>query len=383
MKKLMTGNEAVAYAVMMSKPQVMAAYPITPQTSIAENLAEFVSKRKLKARYLRVESETSALACLIGASMAGARTFTATSSQGLALMHELLHWASGARLPIILVNVNRSMAAPWSLGTDHIDSLSQRDTGWLQFYCEKAQELFDTVIIAFRLAETMLLPTMILSDGFFLSHFSEPIDIPSQKQVDKFLPPRKTQYRINPKNPHTFGGGVSNLVFAKLKKNFQESMEEAKNVFQSLSKEFEQIFGRSYAPIESYMVEDSEVLFVTIGTITGTARAFVGEIRGEGKKVGLVKMKMFRPFPDEEVRQLFRKVKKIVILDRNISLGGEGIFAQEIKSALYGIEPKPKVFDVIAGLGGLDVTPVDLKDLYYKVMKEEISPEKTYWMGVQ
>jgi len=382
MKKLLTGNEAVAYAAQMAGPQVIAAYPITPQTSIAENLAEFISQKKLKARYLRVESEISALASLIGASMAGARTFTATSSQGLALMHELLHWASGARLPIVLVNVNRSMAAPWSLGTDHIDSLSQRDTGWLQFYCEKAQELFDTIIIAFKLAETILLPVMILSDGFYLSHFSEPVDLPSQKQVACFLPARKTRYRLNPKDPHTFGGGVSNLIFAKLKKNLQESMEQGKIIFRILSEEFKSIFGRAYAPVEPYLVEGSDVLFVTIGTISGTARLYVHEARREGKKVGLVKMKMFRPFPNEEIRQVLQQGKTIVVLDRNISFGGEGIFSQEIKAALYGMEPKPEIIDVIAGLGGLDVTPGDLNDLYHKVMRRDISPERPYWMGI-
>lgn len=382
MKKLLTGNEAVAYAARMAGPQVIAAYPITPQTSIAETLAEFVSKKKMKARYLRVESETSALACLIGASMAGVRTFTATSSQGLALMHELLHWASGARLPIVLVNVNRSMAAPWSLGTDHIDSLSQRDTGWLQFYCEKAQELFDTIIIAFKLAETILLPVMVLSDGFYLSHFSEPVDLPSHKQVARFLPVRKTRYRLNPKDPHTFGGGVSNLIFAKLKKNLQESMEQAKMIFRILSGEFRSIFGRIYAPIEPYLANESEILFVTIGTISGTVRLFVDEARREGKKVGLVKMKMFRPFPDEEVRQVLQHGKNIVVLDRNISFGGEGIFSQEIKAALYGMDPKPKILDVIAGLGGLDVTPGDLNDLYHKVMRGDISSERPYWMGI-
>ncbi len=383
MKKLLTGNEAAAYAAKMANPQVIAAYPITPQTSIAENLAEFVSKKKLKSRYMRVESETSALACLIGASMAGARTFTATSSQGLALMHELLHWASGSRLPIVLVNVNRSMAAPWSLGTDHIDSLSQRDTGWLQFYCEKAQEVFDTVIIAFKLAEAILLPVMILSDGFYLSHFSEPVDLPTRKQMACFLPKRKTRYRLNPQDPHTFGGGVSNLIFSKLKKNLQESMEQAKNVFKSLSEEFRSIFGRVYAPIESYMAEESEILLVTVGTMTGTARLFVTEARKDGKKVGLIKMKMFRPFPNEEVCQVLQKVKRIVVLDRNISYGGEGIFSQEIKAALYGMEPRPKIFDVIAGLGGLEVTPEDMNDLYHKVIRGDISTEKPYWLGVE
>jgi len=383
MRQLLTGNDAAAEAVKLSRVQVIAAYPITPQTSIAESLSDFVSKRKLDARYMRVESETSALACLIGASMAGARSFTATSSQGLALMHELLHWASGARLPIVLINVNRSMAAPWSLGTDHIDSLSQRDTGWLQFYCEKAQEVLDTVIIAFRLAETVLLPVMILSDGFYLSHFVEPVALPSQKQVDRFLPTRKTQYRLNPKDPHTFGGGVSGLIFARLKKDMQDSMEKAKGVFRSLLGEFESVFGRTYAPIEPYLAEDAEVLLVTVGTITGTARAFVDEARKDGKKVGLLKMKMFRPFPEEEVRQALKGSKRVVVLDRNISFGGEGIFCQELKAALYGMDPRPEVVGVIAGLGGLDVTPEGLGDLYQKVVRGEIRSGKPYWMGVE
>ena len=383
LRQLLTGNDAAAEAVKLSRVQVIAAYPITPQTSIAESLSDFVSKKKLDARYMRVESETSALACLIGASMAGARSFTATSSQGLALMHELLHWASGARLPIVLINVNRSMAAPWSLGTDHIDSLSQRDTGWLQFYCEKAQEVLDTVIIAFRLAETVLLPVMILSDGFYLSHFVEPVALPSQKQVDRFLPTRKTRYRLNPKDPHTFGGGVSGLVFARLKKGMQESMEKAKVVFRTLVEEFESVFGRTYAPVEPYLTEDADVLLVTVGTITGTARAFVDEARKNGKKVGLLKMKMFRPFPEEEVRQALKGNKRVVVLDRNISFGGEGIFCQELKAALYGMEPKPEVVGVIAGLGGLDVTPEGLGDLYQKVMRGEIRSGKPYWMGVE
>lgn len=383
MRRLLTGNDAAAEAVKLSRVQVIAAYPITPQTSIAESLSDFVSKKKLDARYMRVESETSALACLIGASMAGARAFTATSSQGLALMHELLHWASGARLPIVLINVNRSMASPWSLGTDHIDSLSQRDTGWLQFYCEKAQEVLDTVIIAFRLAETVLLPVMILSDGFFLSHFVEPVVLPSQQQVDRFLPRRKTRYRLNPNDPHTFGGGVSGLVFARLKKDMQESMEKAKGIFRSLLEEFESAFGRTYAPVEPYLTEDADVLLVTVGTITGTARAFVDEARKDGKKVGLLKMKMFRPFPEEEVRQALKGSKRIVVLDRNISFGGEGIFCQELKAALYGMEPRPEVIDVIAGLGGLDVTPEGLGDLYQKVVRGEIRSGKPYWMGVE
>jgi pyruvate/2-oxoacid:ferredoxin oxidoreductase alpha subunit len=383
MRQLLTGNDAAAEAVKLSRVQVIAAYPITPQTSIAESLSDFVSKKKLDARYMRVESETSALACLIGASMAGARAFTATSSQGLALMHELLHWASGARLPIVLVNVNRSMASPWSLGTDHIDSLSQRDTGWLQFYCEKAQEVLDTVIIAFKLSEKLLLPVMILSDGFYLSHFVEPVSIPDQKQVDRFLPERKTRYRLDPKAPHTFGGGVSGPIFARLKKDFQVSMEEAKVIFRELCREFESIFGRKYSAVEPYRTEDAEIVLITVGTITGTARVFVDQARQEGMKVGFLKMKMFRPFPEEEARQVLKGSKRIVVLDRNISFGAEGIFSQELKAALYGMDPKPEVIDVIAGLGGLDVTPEGLRDLCQKVLRGEIRSGKPHWMGVE
>jgi pyruvate/2-oxoacid:ferredoxin oxidoreductase alpha subunit len=383
MKKLMNGNDAAAEAVRLARAQVIAAYPITPQTSIAEALSELVSKKKLEARYMRVESETSALACLIGASMAGARAFTATSSQGLALMHELLHWASGARLPIVLVNVNRSMASPWSLGTDHIDSLAQRDTGWLQFYCEKAQEVLDTVLIAFKLAEKLLLPVMILSDGFFLSHFVEPVTLPNQRQVDRFLPPRKTRYRLNPKDPHTFGGGVSGLILAKLKKDMQDRMEEAKGIFQSLAAEFESIFDRAYSPVEPHLVEDADVVLVTVGTLTGTARTFVDQARKDGMSVGLLKMKMFRPFPEEQVRQVLKGVRRVVVLDRNISIGSEGIFAQELKAALYGMEPRPQVIDVISGLGGIDVTPEDLGELCQKVIEGEMKPGKPYWMGVE
>jgi len=383
MKRLLNGNEAAAEAVKLSRAQVIAAYPITPQTSIAEALSDMVSKKKLKARYMRVESETSALACLVGASMAGARVFTATSSQGLALMHELLHWASGARLPIVLVNVNRSMASPWSLGTDHIDSLSQRDTGWLQFYCEKAQEVLDTVIISFRLAEKLLLPVMILSDGFYLSHFVEPVSIPGQKQVDRFLPARKTRYRLNPKDPHTFGGGVSGIIFAKLKKDIQDRMEEAKETFKDLSKEFESIFGRTYSPVEPYWIDDAEVVMVSIGTLTGTARNFIDQARKSGKKIGLLKMKMFRPFPEEAVRQALKGIKRVIVLDRNISLGSEGIFSQELKAALYSMEPRPEVIDVISGFGGIDVTPEGLSELFQKVIQGEIRHGKPFWMGVE
>jgi pyruvate/2-oxoacid:ferredoxin oxidoreductase alpha subunit len=194
---------------------------------------------------------------------------------------------------------------------------------------------------------------------------------------------RKTQYRLDPKDPHTFGGGVSGLIFARLKKDMQESMEKAKGVFRSLSGEFESTCGRTYAPVEPYLAEDAEVLLVTVGTITGTARVFVDEARKDGKKVGLVKMKMFRPFPEEEVRQALKGSKRVVVLDRNISLGGEGIFCQELKAAIYGMEPKPEVVGVIAGLGGLDVTPESLGDLYQKVMRGEIGSGKPYWMGVE
>jgi pyruvate/2-oxoacid:ferredoxin oxidoreductase alpha subunit len=379
MKRLLTGNESAAAAVKLSQPQVIAAYPITPQTSIAEKLAEAVARGELESRYMKVESETAAMAACIGASMAGARTFTATSSQGLALMHELLHWASGARLPIVLVNVNRSMASPWSLGVDQNDSLSQRDTGWMQLYCETGQEVLDSILIAFRLAEQTEIPVMVAMDGFLLSHYFEPVDVPFQEEVDRFLPRRKARFRLDPKHPATFGGGVSSGVLYDLRRKFQADMEQAGEHYRKLSVRFSRAFGRSYRSVETFQTEGSDLTLITSGTLAGTVKAFLKQ-NTQRPKVGLVKVRMFRPFPGEEIRQALKGLKQVAILDRNLSPGSGGIFSQEIKASLLGMERAPSVVSVVGGLGGVDITPAHIERLVGDLLGGKGSRFETLWI---
>ena len=375
----MTGNEAAALAAKLANPQVVAAYPITPQTSIAEKLAEYASDGKMHTRYLKVESETSALAACIGGSLSGARVFTATSSQGLALMHELLHWSAGARLPIVLVNVNRSMAAPWSLGVDHNDSLSQRDTGCLQIYCETAQEVLDTVLIAFKLAEAVLLPIMVCMDGFLLSHYSEPVEIPDQKEVNRFLPARRARYKLDPRHPCTLGGGVNSQVLYELRQQMQKDMDAVPTRFDSICQQFNRRFGRRYRQVEVYKNKDADLALITNGTMAGTVKAYIRQ-GGSSKKVGLVKLRLFRPFPAAQLRKAIKGFKKAIVIDRNLSPGGGGIFAQEIKSVLYATDEQIPLVSVIGGLGGVDVFPEHLDRLVDRVRLQPVTPSEPVWM---
>ncbi len=381
MKTLMTGNEAAAMGARLSRPQVIAAYPITPQTSIAEKLADYTARNEISARYIKVESETSALGACIGGSLSGARVFTATSSQGLALMHELLHWAAGARLPVVVVNVNRSMAAPWSLGVDHNDTLSQRDTGCLQVYCETAQEVMDTVPMAYSLAEEALLPILVCMDGFLLSHYTEPVDVPDPKYVDRFLPPRNAEYRMDPDCPVTFGGGVSSEDLYGLRRRMQKDMDQVLPRWETISKRFEILFGRAYAPVETQGTEDCDLALIANGTMAGTVKAFLRD-SGSKKGVGLVKIRFFRPFPGEALRRALRGCRAAVVLDRNLSPGGGGIFAQEVRAALYGTESAIPVVSVIAGLGGVDVNPGHLDALITDLLGRRDLPTETIWMEV-
>ena len=383
MKKILTGNYTVSYAVKLSRVEVIAAYPITPQTSVVEKLSEWDASGELNARFIKVESEHSAMASCIGASAAGARVFTATSAQGLALMHELLFWAVGARLPIVLVNVNRAMAAPWTIWCDHNDSLAQRDTGWLQFYCESNQEVLDSVIQAYRISEQIQLPSMIMMDGFFLSHTSEPVDLPAQERVDAYLPKRDTEYMLNVDDPHTFYGGTIPKYYAEMRYKIQEAMEGAKGVVKKAARDFKETFGREYDSLEIYQAEDAETVLISSGTMAGTTRCVVDELRNEGHKVGAVRIRMFRPFPEEEIRQLLGNVVKVGVIDRNISFGQSGIFFQEIKSVLYKEKERPLLFGFIAGLGGRDVT-LDTIRRAFDYMSAHDEPEATIlWLDIK
>ncbi|MCX5906710.1 MAG: pyruvate ferredoxin oxidoreductase [Deltaproteobacteria bacterium] len=365
--------------MMLARVQVISAYPITPQTTIVEELSEMCSDGRLSARFIRVESEHSAMACVTAACAAGVRVFTATSSHGLAYMHEMLHWTSGTRLPVVMVNANRAIGAPWNIWCDLSDSLSQRDTGWLQIYCQSAQEALDTVLQAYRIAEEVLLPIMVLEDGFVLSHTSEPVDVPDPQEVDRFLPPYRARHKLSADEPHTYNIMVDPSRFIAFRHEGQKSMEQAKKVVARVDREFKSRFGRGYGLIEKYRATDADVVFLTMGTPASTAREVIDEFRKQGKKVGLMRLRLFRPFPTEEIVKQLSGVKKVAVLDRAISLGAGGIVAQEVKAALLNSPKKPKVFEFIAGLGGKDINPEAIRTMVEKTMKRA-GPNEMVWM---
>ena len=341
MKQLMSGNYAVAEAVRLARVQFVAAYPITPQTPIYEKLSEMENQGTLTGMMMRTESEHSAMAACISASLTGVRTFTATASQGLALMHEMLHFASGNRVPVVMVNVNRVLAVPWAFGSDQSDSLSQRDTGWMQFYCEDGQEALDTVIQAYKIAESVFLPVMVCIDGFFTSHFIEPLELPDQASVDAFLPRVSIPNRFDIHNPAYVSNVVSPIQFMRYRQKSFEDMEKAKSLIREIDQDYGQVFGRGYGMIEAVDTVDAEIVLVTSGAMTGTARVAVQSLRDKGVRAGLLKIKTFRPFPWQEVQEVLRDVPKVAVVDRNISIGKEGIFCQELKAALYPLERSP------------------------------------------
>lgn len=383
MRQVLEGSHAVSEAVRLARAQVISAYPITPQTHIVERLSEYCANGTLDARFLRVESEHSALAALIGAASSGVRTFTATSSQGLALMHELLHWASGARLPIVMAQVNRALAPGWNIWADQTDSLAQRDTGWIQLYCENGQEVLDTTIQAFRLAERVNLPVMVNLDAFFLSHTYEPVDVPDQKSVDRFLPPYKPRFQLDVANPCAFNQLAPPNIYMEMRHNIQLAMDEALTFLEQMEEEFESILGRRHGALEAIQCDDAEVILITSGTVTSTSRQVVAELREKGEKVGLLKIKLFRPFPVNMLRELTASASKVAVIDRNFSFGASGIFAQEVKAALCNFPGHPPVYGYVAGLGGRDITTEVIEDIYW-LTKNSTAPEnESSWVGLR
>lgn len=383
MEKVIVGNHAVSYGAMLSRVQLVAAYPISPQTTIIEELSELCASGQMKSEYIKVESEHSAMACCIGAASVGVRTFTATSAQGLALMHEELHWAAGARLPIVMVDVNRAMSPPWTMWCDQTDSLSQRDTGWLQFYCESNQEALDTIIQAYKISEEILLPSMVMLDGFILSHTYELVDIPNQETVDRFLPRFQAKYKLDIEDPHSFGGAFLPEIYFEQRYKMQEAMEEGKKVAKRVDEEFNEVFGRKYGIVEDYRCEEADLILVTSGTISSTTREVIDECQSRGEKVGMLKIKMFRPFPTEEVEKVLSQAKKVAVIDRNISFGQGGIFAQEVKSALFGKRLDTQVFGYVVGLGGRDVTPQIIQDIIEYTNENDRPLKEVIWMGLK
>ncbi len=382
MKKVISGNEAASIAVKLSRVQVISAYPITPQTTISEKLSEICGSGELDARFVKVESEHSAMATLIGASSTGSRTFTATSAQGLALMHEILFWASGARLPIVMVDVNRAMAAPWTIWCDQTDSLAQRDTGWLQFYCWSNQEIIDTIIAAYKISEQLLLPSMICYDGFFNSHTHEVADIPDQELVDSFLPARQAEYKLDTKDPHTFSGGTLPSMFMEFRYKVQKAFERAPELIESVYSEFDQKFGRRYNPVESYFVDDAERVLITSGSSASTAYHTVRMMRDEGEKVGLIRMRQLRPFPEAELFRAIPKGALVGVLDRNLSPGTGGVWTQEIRAALGRNNINLSLHEFVAGLGGRDISENNIREMFAGMKAADGKRQSINWIGL-
>jgi pyruvate/2-oxoacid:ferredoxin oxidoreductase alpha subunit len=383
MKKVITGNQAVAYGVILSRVDVISAYPITPQTTIVEELSELVASGRMKTKFLKVESEHSAMAALVGASTGGVRCFTATSSHGLAYMHEMLHWASGARLPIVMVNVNRALGPGWNIWSDQSDSLSQRDTGWIQLYCENNQEVLDTILQAYRIAESVKLPVMVVLDAFVLSHTSEAVEIPTLEEVDKFLPPYFLEYTIDTQEPMTFSVITTPEHFMEFRYRIQKAMEQVSEIAKKVDDEFRSQFGRGYGAIERYGQEGAEVILMTSGTVTSTSRFVLQKLVQKGVSVAGIKIKRFRPFPSEEIYEAIKGAKKLAIIDRNLSAGVGGIFAQELRASLYPREERPQVFGFISGLGGRDITPDLIEEALQYTLEHSQPGEEILWLGLK
>jgi pyruvate/2-oxoacid:ferredoxin oxidoreductase alpha subunit len=386
MVKVITGNEAAAYGALLAQADVICAYPITPQSRIPEQISEFHAQGLLKGKFVNVESEMAALAYVTGASIAGVRVFTATSSQGLAWMHEGLHWAAGARLPIVLVNVNRPLGAPWNLTCEQTDSLSQRDTGWMQFYCASNQEVLDTVIQAYKISESLSIPSMVCLDGVYLSYIAETVEIPEQEKVDAYLP----RYRPAHRRP---GGGYKLYDTAPVRLRtgtdfMRDRYELHKLEYQCMARvlecneEFKAMFGRGYLPVEAYRTDDAEVVLVTSGSTVGTARPVIDALRQKGHRVGLVKMKMFRPFPKKLAREKLGGKGKILVIDRNLSPGQGGIFYQELKGALCGAVAADQMYGFISGLGGADITSALIEKAIMFTVNASLPPEEPVWLGL-
>jgi pyruvate/2-oxoacid:ferredoxin oxidoreductase alpha subunit len=378
--RLLDGNQAAAEGAKLSRVQVIAAYPITPQTPVTEALSEFVERGDLKAEYVAVESEHSAMAVCTSASLVGARTFTATSAHGLAYMHEMLHWAAGARLPVVLACVNRAIGAPWNILNDQQDSISQRDTGWIQLYARNNQEILDTIIQAYKIAETVYVPVMVCYDGYVLSHTEMPVEVPSQEEVDKFLPPYKPHTTLDPANPKNYNlvtladprvnaEGILCHGYMELRYLLQEALQNSAETITKVGQEFGKLLGRDYAGMFwEDDIDDADIVIVAMGSLAMEATVAAEMLREEGHKVSVLGLRVFRPFPKAALVKALEKARLIAVFDKNISYGSEGATCSEIKSALYGSQTKAAIRNFIVGLGGRDVKARELADAVRKAL---------------
>jgi pyruvate ferredoxin oxidoreductase alpha subunit len=381
----LAGDEAVAYAAKQSDVDVVAAYPITPQTIIVEKFSEYVANGEVETAFVCVESEHSAMAASLSASATGARAFTATASAGLALMHEMLFVTSGCRAPVVMAVANRALSAPINIHGDHSDSMAQRDSGWIQLYAENAQEAYDSIIQAFRIAENVdvLLPMMVGLDGFTLSHTLENVETLSDVNVKEFIGTRQfpnvlthegktAPFKLDPANPMTMGPFALQNYYFEFKRQQEEAMENALAVIQQVNSEYAKISGRSYGNglVETYCLEDAEVAAICLGSTAGTMKTVVDALRQDGVKAGLLRLRTFRPLPVEEIRSALANVKAVAVMDRCMSFGGNGgpVF-HEVRHLLYEAASRPYVVNYIYGLGGRDASPTELRSIYENLQR--------------
>lgn len=368
----LTGNEAIAYAVKQCNVDVVAAYPITPQTIMVEMISEYVHNGEMDAEFICVESEHSALSACIGASLAGARVFTGTASQGLALMHEMLYIASGLRCPIVMGIANRALSAPINIHGDHSDMMGSRDCGWIQIYAENSQEAYDWTIQAFRIAEDprVLLPVSVNIDGFILSHCAENVMVLEDEDVARFLPPRKPLITIDPTKPITVGAICLPDYYFEIKFQQTQALKEAYKVIREVTREYEKFSGRRYDFIDTYAMEDAEAAILCLGSTAGTAKAVARELRKKGKKVGVTKIWVYRPFPEEDLIKALGDVKALAILDRACSFGAPfNAVCSDVIATLYRREKHINVFNCVYGLGGRDITPMELESIFEEALE--------------
>lgn len=363
----MSGSEAVAKAVIQSNVDFISAYPITPQTIIVERLSDLVASGETKARFVNVESEHSALSACVGASLAGGRVFTATSSQGLALMHEVLYLTSGLRCPIVMAVANRALSAPINIHGDHSDMMGSRDSGWIQLYVENAQEAYDWVMQAYRIAEDerVSLPFSVNMDGYVITHSVEPLALVNQAEVDKFLPERQSRIRLDTQKPITFGTLTLPDYYSEFKKQQDEAMRAVPEVFTEVTKGFGEITNRHYDQLVPYAMEDAKVAIVSLGSASGTIRWVARNLRKQGLQVGALKIALYRPFPHEQVGRLLENLDVAIVLERALSLGAHcGPLGNDVVCSLYNRSPQPRVLDVVAGLGGRDISPDSVEQIF-------------------
>ncbi len=394
--QILTGNEAASIGVRLCEPNVVATYPITPQSAVAETLARYVESGALKAEYVSVEGEHSALTICISASTVGARVFTATSANGLLYMHEQLHWAAGSRLPIVMCCVNRGVGAPWSIFNDQQDSLSQRDTGWIQIYCRNNQEILDTIIQAYRIAEKVYIPVMVCYDGFVLSHTMMPVTVPDPEQVRDFLPPYKPHTILSPEDPHTINSvlfpgqrenpeGILCDGYMEMRYKLQNAFNEARDVIEQTNTAFAAQFERNHGGmLWEYRTEDAELFLTGMGSIAAEATVAADMLRDEGIKAGVVGIRVFRPFPKDDVIRSFARAKAVIVLQKGLSYGYEGMLSSDLKAAFYGTDIRAPIHDYIAGLGGRDVKPRELAEAgkqALSLLRTQAMQNETKWLN--